>query len=634
MCGITGIYTFNLIGKFHRIHVTQATQALSSRGPDFQDIYLDEVVGLGHRRLSIIDTSAAGNQPMWDSSHRYGLVFNGEIFNYLELRTELQAQGVSFQSESDSEVLLQLLILLGEAALPKLNGFFAFCFYDNQRGTMLLARDRYGIKPLLYCFDEDKFIFASEMKSILQYGVDKSIDKASLQLYFQLNYIPAPHTIFNSVKKVMPGTLLKIKNQQLESKVWYNLPAPNQQATTNTSSYQEASDKFLDLLDDAVKRRLISDVPIGCFLSGGLDSSVIAALASKHVTKLHTFSIGFKDEKFFDETAYAQLVATKLQTEHTVFSLGNDDLYQHLNDILAYIDEPFADSSAIAVYILSKETRKRVVVALSGDGADELLGGYNKHSALLRTLQPGIKESLVSSLAPLWRMLPKSRNNPIGNKIRQLDRYARGSKQTLEDRYWTWATFLDPKQTTNLLATPYLEPTDIQMGKNRRQDLLSGMNEVDQMNGLLRKDVELVLPNDMLMKVDLMSMANHLEVRVPFLDYRVVEFLMQLPSDYKINSSGRKRILKDTFRNMLPDELYNRPKKGFEVPLLGWLRKELRPRIELDLLEDEYILKQGIFNPEEIKRLKKKLFSSDPGDIHATIWALIVFQTWYKRVMQ
>jgi asparagine synthase (glutamine-hydrolyzing) len=450
MCGITGIFAFNLVGKFNLINVTAATQALQKRGPDHQDIYHDNFVGLGHRRLSIIDTSAAAHQPMWDETKRHCIVFNGEIFNFPELKKELESKGHSFRTHSDTEVLLKLLILEGEKCLNKLNGFFAFCFYDRQEQTFLIARDRYGVKPLLYLFDEDKFIFASEMKSILAYGIEKEIDYTSLQTYLQLNYIPAPRTIFKRVLKLLPGCFLKVGGRQLAVGSYYTIKSTvnGRQSTEDTVAsrqstidYNQAKEKLKQLLEASVQRRLISDVPLGAFLSGGIDSSVITALASKHKPDLHTFSIGFRDEKFFDETEYARLVANHFKTEHTIFSHTNDDLYQHVNSILDYIDEPFADSSAINVYILSKETRKHATVALSGDGADELLGGYNKHAAFHRLLHPGWKENLVTSLLPLWKSLPKSRSNPLSNKVRQLQRFAEGAKLSSSERYWRWAGF-------------------------------------------------------------------------------------------------------------------------------------------------------------------------------------------------
>ena len=629
MCGITGIFAFNLVGKFNLINITAATSALHKRGPDNQGIYTDNFVGLGHRRLSIIDTSATANQPMWDDENRYCIIFNGEIFNFQLLKQELKAKGVSFSTESDTEVLLKLYILEKENCLNKLNGFFAFCIYDKQEQTFFVARDRYGIKPLLYLFDEDKFIFASEMKAILEYGIEKQIDFTSLYTYLQLNYIPAPNTIFGSVKKLMPGHYIKVHCQKSTVHSYYSIPMDYRLKTID--SYEQSKQKLKDLLEASVQRRLIADVPLGSFLSGGIDSSIITGLASKHKSNLHTFSIGFRDEKFFDETEYARLVVKHFKTEHTVFSLTNNDLYEHVSSILDYIDEPFADSSAIAVYILSRETRKHATVALSGDGADELLAGYNKHAAFLKSFQPGIKENIVTALSPLWKMMPASRNNPLTNKLRQLDRFANGMKLSAAERYWKWAGFAEENEVTALFNNSSREKFLPAEYAGLKKELLKNIPAKASINDVLYTDMQLVLLNDMLTKVDLMSMANGLEVRVPFLDYEVVNFIFSLPDDFKINSSIRKKILQDTFREMLPAELYNRPKKGFEVPLLKWFRNEMKSLIIDDLLSKKLIEEQGIFNYEEIEKLKKQLFSSNPGDIHARIWGLIVFQWWWKK---
>jgi asparagine synthase (glutamine-hydrolysing) len=633
MCGITGIFAFNLIGKFNKIHVTSATASLEKRGPDFQDVYLDEWVGLGHRRLSIIDTRSIAHQPMWDESKRYCIIFNGEIFNYRELKKDLEAKGITFITESDTEVLLKLYIDQKENSLSKLNGFFAFCIYDLQEQTMFVARDRYGVKPLLYLFDDDKFLFASEMKSILHYGIEKNIDYNSLYIYLQLNYIPAPDTIFTGVKKLLPGHYMKISRQKIDIRPYYQIPYDRVKAENNLLSYKDAKEKFKQLLESSVQRRLVSDVPLGAFLSGGIDSSVITGLARKHKPDLHTFSIGFKDEKFFDETKYARLVAKKFNTEHTVFSLTNDDLYAHLRNILDYLDEPFADSSAIAVYILSKQTRKHATVALSGDGADELLAGYNKHAAFHRIIHKGLKERMVGALAPLWRSLPQSRNSAFSNKVRQLARFADGMKRSSKDRYWQWAGFASKEDALKVLHPELRINLWLNEFVPRRKSMLQYLPEEENMNDILLTDMQLVLSNDMLTKVDLMSMANGLEIRTPFLDVEVVDFAFSLPSDYKINSSIRKRILQDSFRDLLPGELYNRPKKGFEVPLLKWFRGELRATITDDLLSEKFILEQGVFDYAEIARLKKQLFSSNPGDIHARIWGLIVFQWWWRKTM-
>ncbi|MFP4089098.1 MAG: asparagine synthase (glutamine-hydrolyzing) [Cyclobacteriaceae bacterium] len=636
MCGITGIYAFNEVGRFHMIKLAAATDKLSKRGPDFGQSTSVHRVGLGHRRLSIIDTSSDGNQPMQDGSGRYTIIFNGEIFNYRELRQQLEQQGVSFRSATDTEVLLQLYIHEGKDCLQKLNGFFAFAIYDEHRDHLFVARDRLGIKPLLYYADEDKVLFASEMKSLLAYGIEKELDTHALYQYLQFNYTPAPLTMLKGVYKLLPGHYLEVSKAnepRVQTGSYYKLPFDENKINPEKLSYEQQQARLLELMEDSVQRRLVADVPLGTFLSGGIDSSVITALASRQVDKLNTFSIGYRDEPFFDETKYARLVADMYQTNHTVFSLSNYDLYSHLFDLLDHIDEPFADSSAIPVYILSKETKKRVTVALSGDGADEVFSGYNKHHAAWRVLHPGLAENMVSGLSGLWKKLPKSRNNPFANKFRQLDRFAEGMRLRPKERYLSWATYLSAENAALLLSNNVLEKLPFAKYDESIERLLHRINdEHESLNQWLYTDVQLVLPNDMLTKVDLMSMAHGLEIRVPFLDHHVVEFAFSLPESSKINRQMKKRIVQDTFRNLLPPELYGRPKHGFEVPLLGWFRGELRSYIE-ELLDDERILAQDIFELESIKGLKQRLFSSDPGDVHATIWALIVFQHWWKQYM-
>jgi asparagine synthase (glutamine-hydrolysing) len=511
MCGITGIYAFNEIGRVNMINLASATQALSLRGPDNQGIFNDHFVGMGHRRLSIIDVSSSANQPMYDDSDRYVMVYNGEIYNYRKLRDELVSMGISFRTESDTEVLLKLYIHFGEKCLEKLNGFFAFAIYDRTSGKMFIARDRMGIKPLLYYQDEDKILFASEMKSILAYGIDRKLNLNTLYEYLQLNYIPSDHSMIAGVKKLLPGHFMHIENGRCSIQSYFDHPEILNGNQNLKISYDKALIELKTLLDQSVADRLVSDVPLGAFLSGGIDSSVITALASRHTDNLNTFSIGYRDEPYFDETNYASLVARKFQTNHTVFKLSNNDLYGHLHSVLDYIDEPFADSSALAVYVLSHETRKKVTVALSGDGADEIFSGYNKHSAFLRTLKGGFSSSLVSSLHPLWSVLPKSRNNPLGNKFRQLERFSKGMQMNLKDRYWAWAGYANEDEARNLLSEGLRNKVDEELYVKFKQELLHALNRPN-MNSILFMDSQLVLPNDMLTKVDLMSMANSLEV--------------------------------------------------------------------------------------------------------------------------
>ncbi|QIL77228.1 asparagine synthase (glutamine-hydrolyzing) [Hymenobacter sp. HDW8] len=633
MCGITGIFAFSDAGRNSLAALPASTDAIISRGPDSQGHYVYDNVGLGFRRLAILDLSCDGNQPMTDESGRYTIVFNGEIFNFRELRQRLIRKGHQFHSQTDTEVILRLYITEGRSCLKKLNGFFALAIYDKEEDSLFIARDRMGVKPLLVYRDEDKLFFASEMKSLLALGVPRKMDYVALSHYLQLNYIPGPATIFKGVKKLLPGHYLYVKGQKVVGKAWYRIPYDPKKTQKNKLSYEEQQKKLLELMDDAVARRLVADVPLGSFLSGGIDSSAITALAARHTPHLNTFSIGFRDEPFFDETKYANLVAKMHQTNHTVFSLTNQDLYDHIFDVLEYIDEPFADSSALAVYILSKRTREKVTVALSGDGADELFAGYNKHMGEFQIRNGGFKAEAVAGLDFLWDILPKSRNSFFGNRIRQFQRFSRGMLSGPKDRYWDWASFVSERDARNLLSQASRRKVGKKLAEKRRRDVLQHLHADGDLNEVLLTDMNLVLPNDMLTKVDMMSMANSLEVRTPFLDYKVVNFAFSLPVESKINANMKKRIVQDAFRPMLPPELYKRPKHGFEVPLLKWFRNELRPLITDDLLSDDFIESQGVFDVDAVRALKTQLFSSNPGDIHARIWALIVFQHWWKKWM-
>jgi len=641
MCGIVGIVSSN---QKELSKIATATRTLSNRGPDNRSTSKFDNLSLGHARLSIIDTSKAANQPFSDASERYTIVFNGEIYNYKELKEELVADQINFNTNSDTEVLLQLYIKYGEDCLDKLNGFFAFAVFDKKKNSLFIARDRIGIKPLLYYFDEEQFIFSSELKAILTFNIKKEIDKISLFNFLQFNYIPTNNSILENVKKLNPGHFIFIKNinklpEVIEEETYYEIPY-NTETTIQTSAfnYDKSQEILRNLLDDSVQKRLVADVPVGTFLSGGVDSSIISLLAKQHQPDLQTFSIGYKDEPFFDETSYANAVAKKIGSKHHVFSLSNDDLYENLNDILDYIDEPFADSSAIAVYILSKYTKKHVAVALSGDGADEMFSGYNKHMAEYKSRNPGLTESAVKMGYLLWRNLPKSRNSKITNINRQLYKFSLGAKLPHKARYWKWAGILNEERANylvkeELIFNPQrLSDTAFEY-KKRKDDLLQHIRKEGNINDVLYTDMRMVLPNDMLRKVDSMSMANSLEVRTPFLDHRLVNFAFTLPSAFKINADMKKKILQDAFRNELPEEIYNRPKHGFEVPLLEWFRNELRSKIEDDLLSDDFIEEQGIFNVAATRELKQQLFSNNPEDVQATIWALIVFNSWWKKYL-
>ena len=619
MCGITGYYAFE---EVRQEALGDATDAMKQRGPDMSGSWQEGHVGLGHRRLSILDTSDKGRQPMSAADGRFQLIFNGEIYNYRELRGELVSAGYSFTSETDTEVLLAALMEWGKAAIEKLNGFFAFAFYDVESDYLLVARDRFGIKPLVYHHGHKGVFFASELKSLMAYGLPKELNRKALSLYFELTYIPPPFTIFENIHKLRPGHFLEIRKGSISLSSYYQLPYP---AENPYRDYDSASQAIRSTIEDSVLARLVSDVPLGTFLSGGIDSSIVSAIAAKHTTDLHTFSIGYQDHPFFDETHFAESVARKIGSHHHTFKLSNEDLLQHVEQTIGYFDEPFADSSALPMFILSHLTRKHVTVALSGDGADEIFSGYNKHEAWVKARQRNAVNALIRSFGFLLRILPKSRQNKWTNLFRQLDKYRQLLAMDAKDRYWHLAAFIPSKEIDRLVLPKMRESI-----QGFREELIDFVDD-DEINAVLALDVQLVLAGDMLTKVDWMSMANSLEVRVPFLDHRVVAEAFRVPEASKIKGKERKFILKDTFRKDLPDELFTRGKHGFEVPLLDWFRRELSGDLEEEVFNPSRLKEQGIFESSAVMDLKKQLHSSSPGDVHIKIWQQYVFQKWWGR---
>lgn len=625
MCGISGIYSFGDCAEHYRSAVELSVQSLKNRGPEVQQVAVAGHAVLGHARLAILDTSMAGNQPFTDSSKRYTIVYNGEFYNYREYYDELRADGVQFQSTSDTEVLLQLYIKYGPAFIEKINGFFAFAIYDSVKDVLFIARDRIGIKPLYYIENESFFGFSSELKGIMTFPFQRALNEIALAAYLQLNYVPAPFTMLENVMKLEPGMSITISGKNVKKERYYSIPRYNSSAVP--LSYEEAQKQLVQKLTDSVQLRLISDVPLGTFLSGGIDSSVISTIASRYVDSLQTFSIGFKDNPFIDETHYAQLVAKKIHSQHTEIQIDNKTLQESLYAILQNIDEPFADSSAIAVHVLCKYVKPHVTVALSGDGADELFAGYHKHMAHYKQMQHGLLNNVASLSYPLLKHLPQSRSNALYNVFRKFAKYAEGVSLSNADAYWKWCSFTDEQVVKRELKNQTISLIEL------KQKYTSHFSASSDVNDVLYGDQLLVLPNDMLTKTDRMSMDNSLEVRTPFLDHTLVTFINSLPESYKIDGRMKKKILQDAFRSDLPQELYNRPKKGFEVPLQSWCETELQDLIQ-DLLSKHFIEEQGIFNYDAIAGLKDVKYMSSHGDAPAHIWALIVFQSWWKHYLQ
>lgn len=643
MCGILGLVSPADEGAAHLSRFESALGKLDHRGPDHKAHIIEGPVALGHTRLSIIDLDPRSHQPMTDPGGRYTVVFNGEIYNYRELRAECENRGYRFRTQGDTEVLLALYSLEGEQCLQKLNGFFAFAVLDRHTNELLLARDRFGIKPLVYHAGHRSFAFASEMSALLDLRFDRHIDKVSLFTYFKLNYIPAPYTILKNHFKLEPGHMIRVKwnNDGLswQKTQWYGIPYDaDAEKRLNAQNYKQAQENLKQLIRESVQRRMVADVPLATFLSGGVDSSIITAVASDEKRDLQSFSIGFPDTPYFDESAYARKVALRLKVNHHTFYISQDDLLHSANQVLGLLDEPFADSSALNVYLLSERVRKHVKVALSGDGGDELFGGYHKHQAEFRVRFPTVREELVGRMHWLWSAIPSSRSGPLTNLARQLEKFADGYQLGPRDRYWRWAGILNEEQANYLLWEEMLPRVqrlsdDAYTYKKRKDHLLRNISRTGSLNEVLLTDMNLVLPNDMLFKVDHMSMAHNLEVRTPLLDHHIVKFAFGLPVMYKVNHKLKKKILCDTYRDRLPAEVFNRPKKGFEVPLQNWFDGAMKARVTEECTNREFIHFQGLFNQEAIDELYQKLYSRNPQDSAATVWAFLVFQSWYKRYM-
>ena len=638
MCGICGKLDYR--GKeISETLLKEMCRSFSYRGPDDEGFFTAPSIGLGHRRLSIIDLSPAGHQPMSNEGESIWLVFNGEIYNFKDFRSKLREKGHTFRSQTDCEPIIHLYEEEGVRCLKHLNGMFAFALWDGQGQKLLLARDRLGIKPIHYYWDGRRLVFASEIKAILRDpDVSKEIDPEALDLYLTLNYIPAPRTIFKNIRKLMPGCYLLAEKGNLVVESYWDIPSeeslPDSVIMENPKDLKSRQECLRSLLEASVKRRLISDVPLGAFLSGGIDSSIIVALMARNSNRpVKTFSIGYKDLPSFDETSYAREVAAFNQTDHHEFKLGHRDILDAFPKVLENIDEPFADSSAVPTYIVSRETRNHVTVALSGDGGDELFAGYRmymgeywqKYYNLLPTL---IKEGLI---APLVQALPDARDKPGLEMIRRAKKFLRGVNDTFPERFVGWREIFPFSVRRKLLKEPpsrnlYLQGTRDMVEKEDRRF------GADAINLMLYMDLKGLLPGDMLTKVDRMSMANSLEVRVPFLDHTFVEYAFRLTGHTKLKARGGKRVLLDAFKELLPPSLHNRPKWGFEMPIGAWLRKELRFLVD-EYLSEDLIKKQGFFNGEVIKDFIR-VHMSGRQDTSWHLWNLIVFQHWYAAYME
>lgn len=622
MCGINGIIQFNHKRNADdlREYVHNMNKRIIHRGPDDEGLFSDEFCSLGMRRLSIIDI-VTGNQPIWNKDHTKVIVYNGEIYNFRLLRDELKIKGYSFHTNSDTEVILLGYEEYGVQILNKLEGMFAFAIYDLNEKKWIVARDRTGEKPLYYYVDLEKAVFASELKSIMGTGlVKKEIDQTALSQYFQLTYIPAPLTIYKSVKKLLPGHYMEINlDGNVTTKKYWSLNSE----VDESIGYEAYKKQLREVLISSVEKRMISDVPIGAFLSGGFDSSIVVGLMSLiSPGKVNTFTVSF-DDKIYDESRLAEIVAKKNKTNHTVLKISEDEILGDLPALLNNIDEPFADSSLIAVNAISKKAREYVKVVLTGDGGDELFAGYNKYllpyyGRIYKNI-PGFfrKGVLEKSL----NLLP-SKSYRVQGIRKVINAY---KLDDIEQIRYMMSLGFKPNELRELIPGIDTET----MGFISEQ--YSYLRDADAQTRTQYVDVKTVLEGDMLPKVDRASMLASLETRVPMLDSKVIELAFGIPTKYKIKGKNRKIILKDTFRDLLPNELFHAPKHGFGVPVSDWLENSLKD--QLDKYSDEDFLEsQGLFQASYIKQIIEQ-HMSHRIDRFSMLWSFFVFQNWYEREM-
>ncbi|MFQ5632475.1 MAG: asparagine synthase (glutamine-hydrolyzing), partial [bacterium] len=568
MCGICGFARKEWSKERSRETIARMCDLLRHRGPDDQGIFVDEHFALGHTRLSIIDLSAAGHQPMSLKNAPYWITYNGEIYNFPELKKELQSRGMNFHTATDTEVILKAYEMFGDDCVTHLNGMFAFAIWDARQQKLLLARDRLGKKPLFYYHKDETFIFASEMKAILAVpGISNEIDYEALNLYLHHNYIPAPWTIFKHIRKLREAHLLTLQNgslyepvPSLREKPYWQLPAPEDIAYKNEN---DAADELDALLTEAVRCRMISDVPLGAFLSGGIDSSAIVAMMAKiNSEPVKTFTIDFAEAEF-SEREDAEVVAKHCKTDHHMLRVKTDAI-DLLPKLVWHFDEPFGDSSAIPTYYVSKMAREHVTVILSGDGGDELFAGYNsylkkdEHEKFLR-LPKRLRKAVFGKVAHAL---------PIQTPMRNFLLYvAEANKGDGADALGTY-----PYIKNDLITTDLREHFNGCNAFRLREQFLPQTGIQDKLSRLQYLDAKRYLPGDILVKVDRMSMANSLETRAPLLDYRLVEFAFRLPVELKINGTTTKYLLKKVLARYVPQEILNKRKHGFAVPIKNWFQ--------------------------------------------------------------
>ena len=612
------------------------------RGPDSEGLWIADKAALGMRRLSIIDLKT-GDQPVFSCDRSVVVMMNGELYNYREVRAELEKRDHKFITKTDTEILPHLYEEYGDAMVDHLNGMYAFALWDSRKRKLLIARDRFGEKPLYYGVFDGKLIYASEPKAILAHAsVKAELDLDSLRQYLSYDYVPAPRSIYKGVSKLPAAHLLTVENGEVKIRRYWNLKwnarsepgavatGSNSNGSSPVNSLSHKAEELRELLSDAVRMRLVSDVPLGILLSGGIDSSTVAAFATQHATeRIKTFSIGFEEDSF-DESKYARQVAVHLGTEHYEDRLSAERAGDLISDVGKWLDEPLSDGSLIPTYLLARFVRKHVTVALGGDGGDELFAGYpmyyaHKVAAYYKTIPKFVRAGIIE---PVVNALPVSTKNMSFDY--KAKRFVRASKFDPVTRHHSWFGSFSIDQHERLLTRDVLDATNDDIYRDARELLehSDAMNEIEQMQYL---DINFYMAEDILTKVDRAAMAVSLETRAPFLDPRVGQFAASIPVGYKLRGSKGKYILKQAVKDLLPREILSRPKKGFGIPIAEWLKGRLNPLLH-DMLEPAKLKEQNLFDADFVHKLIRE-HETGAASHHKELWTLLVFQLWAENFL-
>jgi len=619
MCGICGVTYFDRERNVLEHLVKSMCDVIRHRGPDDEGWITKGNYGIGMRRLSIIDLFT-GRQPISNEDDSIWIVFNGEIYNHVELRNKLIKKGHKFQTKCDTEVIVHAYEEYGEECPKKLNGMFGFAILDLKKQILFLARDRLGIKPLYYYHDSKKFAFGSELKSILQVpNIPREVDLRALDLFLTFEYIPSPYSIFQGIRKLPPGHSLTLKDGRINIREYWDLDFDEKDIPEG-----ELCEQLLELFQDAVKIRLMSDVPLGAFLSGGIDSSAIVAMMSRVMDRpVKTFSIGFKEDTY-NESHYAQQIANHFNTEHHVEIIEPNAL-ELAEKLVGFLDEPFGDFSIFPTYLVSKMARKHVTVSLSGDGGDELFAGYDTYIAnKAGRAYERLPRLLRNAMHPILSRIPPTEKKK--GLINRAKRFVEGMELPADLEHTRWMIFLQEGEKIKLYSDDLQDTLNGSDSFEFIRNYFNRVNTSDPLNRQLYVDIKSYLVDNILVKVDRMSMATSLETRVPFLDHRFVEFSATIPSRLKLQGKNTKYLFKKAMADVLPPQILNRSKEGFSIPIKNWLKEDLKP-LMLEVLDQQKIKREGFFNTNYVEQLKKEHLSGKENHSHR-LWSMMVFGIW------